>query len=82
MRIVFDIIVLLSCIFAPWMLVVTLTIIGLISFESWIEGLVGVILLDMLLFGGSIGAHTLYTSIGFCALYYVTIRGKSMLRIV
>lgn len=77
----FDILMILACILAPWMLVVTLLIIGLISFPSWFEGIVFAVLLDIVLFGGEMGLHTLYVLGGFCALYYVTIRVKHALRI-
>ncbi len=82
MRIFFDIIVILSCIFAPWMLTATLIIIGLISYSDWLEGLVAALLLDMVMSGGIIGLHTLYTALGFCGLYSIASRIKHMLRVV
>lgn len=81
MRIFFNIIVFLACIFAPWMLATTLLVIGLLYFRHWIEGILLALLLDMVMFGGIIGYHTLYIVLGFCALYYVTIRFKEMLRV-
>jgi len=81
MRLLFDISIILSAILAPWMLSVALLIIGLLIFESWLEGLVFVVLLDIMMFGGVTGSHTVYMILCFCALYYGSIRFKHMLRV-
>lgn len=81
MRIIFDVMVILACIYAPWMLVATLLIIGLLAFNGWAEGIVATVLLDIILFGGMLGLHTVYIVLGFCAIYYVTIRFKETLRV-
>ena len=81
MRILFDCIVIIACIFAPWLLVATLIVMGLLTYRKWYEGAAVAVLLDMVIFGAMIGLHTIYILLGFCALYYLTIRFKEMLRI-
>jgi hypothetical protein len=81
MRIFYDCLVVLICIFAPWWVSVFGLILGLIFFDTWFEGFVFAALLDVLLFGGSVGKHTIYVMLSFSALYYVTIRFRYMLHV-
>jgi hypothetical protein len=80
-RIVWDIIVLISVFFLPWIVTVIIILLSLAMFSSWYEGIVAAALLDMMLFSAILGAHSLYMIIGFIAVYYISIRIKYMLRI-
>jgi hypothetical protein len=64
------------------MFTVTLLVIGLLCFEHWIEGAIVAIMLDIIMFGATIGLHSLYIILIFCAVYYLSIHFKRMLRVV
>jgi hypothetical protein len=81
-RILFDIIAVSGCLFAPWLFAVALILVGLSFFTSWIEGFLFTIILDIVLFDAHIGLHTLYMIAAFCGVYYVSIRLKTAVRVV
>ena len=51
-RIIFNVILLLSCLFTPWWFVALVMVIGMIIFEAYVEGIFGAVFTDILL-GGS-----------------------------
>ncbi|MEN9647289.1 MAG: hypothetical protein RLY57_93 [Candidatus Parcubacteria bacterium] len=81
MRILYNVILFVACVAAPWFVALVGIVLGGVIFNQWYEGIVAATLLDIMMFGGEVGYHTLYVMIGFCGVYYVTMRFKEMLRV-
>jgi hypothetical protein len=82
MRILYNVILFVLCIAAPWFVVIVGIVLGGVIFDKWYEGIIAAVLFDVMMYGGNTGLHTLYVMVGFCGVYYVTMRFKEMLRVV